>query len=390
MNILLIHPHDLYSPSEPWTIRIKKFAQEFMKAGHSVTLVYFPLDPRQANRTFRDNGIRIIALDRRLGIWRLARNILKMTELAGWADIIHFQKCYYYAALPALIAGLLRDKPVHYDWDDWETQIFYYSNPKYVFIGGFLDLFEKILPAAVSTVSVSSRYLRELCIARGAAAENVFIVPVGADLEEFTPGKNGGLVRKKYNVKDKLVMYVGQLHGGQYAELFIKSAKIITDCGSNDTTFMIVGDGYRLRELKCLARDLGVDKHCIFTASIPHQDVPHYMSEADVCVACFEDNGITRCKSPLKIAEYLASGKAIVASKVGEVENMLGGAGILVEAGRPEPLAEKISSVLSNESLRKEMGIKARRQAERTYNWRVSSETLLKAYENSLRHQGRV
>jgi glycosyltransferase involved in cell wall biosynthesis len=109
------------------------------------------------------------------------------------------------------------------------------------------------------------------------------------------------------------------------------------------------------------------------------------MREADVCVACFEDNGITRCKSPLKIAEYLASGKAIVASNVGEVEHMLGEAGILVEAGRPEPLAEKIVYLLSRDNLRRELGIKARQQAERVYNWKVSSSTLLHAYERGVK-----
>ncbi len=386
MNILLIHPHDLYSPSEPWTIRIKKFAQELTAQGHAVKLVYFPLDSTQAGRTFWDGQVQIVALDRRLGLVRLARNTARVAGLAKWADIIHFQKCYYYAAVPALVAGLLRNKPVHYDWDDWETRIFYYSNPKYTLVGGFLDLFEKVLPAAADTVSVSSRYLRELCVSRGAVMENIFIVPVGADLNEFKPGSNGGYVREKYGIRNKLVMYVGQLHGGQYAELFIKSAKIIVDCGRNDATFMIVGDGYRLRELQSLARDLGVDNRCIFTAAVPHQEVPRYMNEADVCVACFEDNGITRCKSPLKIAEYLASGKAIVASKVGEVETMLGGAGILVEAGRPEPLAEQITYLLSNDTLRKELGGKARLQAERVYNWRVSSGTLLKAYERGLKN----
>lgn len=43
MNILMIHPHDLYSPLEPWTIRIKSLARELKAAGHAVRLVYFPL-----------------------------------------------------------------------------------------------------------------------------------------------------------------------------------------------------------------------------------------------------------------------------------------------------------------------------------------------------------
>lgn len=105
-----------------------------------------------------------------------------------------------------------------------------------------------------------------------------------------------------------------------------------------------------------------------------------------MAVACFEDNPVTRCKSPLKIAEYLASGKPIVASDVGEVRDMVGEAGILVEAGNARQLAEKIIFILSDKRLGEELGIKARKRAEDIYNWRISAQTLLNAYERALQN----
>jgi glycosyltransferase involved in cell wall biosynthesis len=390
MKILMVHPHDLYSPSEPWTIRVKRIACEFVGKGHRVRLVYFPLDHRKANRRFEDSGIECISMDRRLGVWRLFRNTREMLALARDCDIIHFQKCYYYAALPALVAGWFRNKPVHYDWDDWETKIFYYSNPREFIIGEFLNLFEKLIPRVVNTVSVSSSHLRNLCLSRGVMPGNIFSAHVGADLEAFSPDISPrGQVKKKYAITGELVLYVGQLHGGQYAELFIKSAKAITTAHPH-ISFMLAGDGYRLGELKAMASMLGLNKHMIFTGAIAHSEIPYYIADADVCVASFQDNDITRCKSPLKIVEYLASGKAIVASNVGEVRNMVGGVGILTEPGDADSLAQGIRTLLGDKALRERLGVAARVRAQSRYNWSVTAVNILNAYEKAISSNGRL
>jgi len=389
LNILLMHPHDLYSSSEPWTVRIKNIACQFEAKGHSLKLVYFPLDKRDIGHSFLSDNIELIALDRRLGIFRLFRNILSVMRLSASCDIIHFQKCYYYVALPALIAAWIKNKPVHYDWDDWETKIFYYSNPSQFLVGGFINLFEKLVPMAVDTVSVSSGYLRQICLLRGVLNKNIFSAPVGANLEEFFPDPDSkGKVKGKYGINGQLVLYVGQLHGGQYAELFIAAAADILKENKRDIYFMIVGDGYRLNELKRIASDMGLGPRFIFSGFIPHEKVPSYINDADICVACFEDNAITRCKSPLKIAEYLACAKAIVASNVGEVRNMAGGVGVLTEPGNVSSLSEGIKSLLDNKALRDRLGHYARLRAERKYNWLVTADNILSAYTEAIRANG--
>lgn len=385
MNILLVHPHDIHSPQEPWTIRIKKISAELAKKGHRVRLVYFPLDSRLAHkREVLDDKIELIALDRRLGVFSIFRNISRMTKIAKWADIIHFQKCYYYAVLPSLIAACLNNKPIHYDWDDWETKIFYYSNPKQKVVGEFLNIFERLIPEVVDTLSFSSKRIRELSLSRGALAENIFPAPVGADLEKFNSGQNyWGRIRKKHGISNQIVLYVGQLHGGQYAELFIQSARLITE-KRQDVTFIIVGDGYRAHELKELVYNLDLARYFIFTGSVPHEEVPYYINDADVCVACFEDNDITRCKSPLKLVEYLACGKAIVASNVGEVRNIIGGVGLLTEPGNFQSLAEGISTLLNDKNLRERLSVQAKQRAERKYNWSITTDNILSAYHKAL------
>ncbi|MDD5669019.1 MAG: glycosyltransferase, partial [Candidatus Omnitrophica bacterium] len=103
---------------------------------------------------------------------------------------------------------------------------------------------------------------------------------------------------------------------------------------------------------------------------------------ADVCVAPFRDTPVTRCKSPLKIVEYMSCGKAVVASNVGEVPRMLGGAGVLVKAGDVRSLSDGIELLLKDPCLRKKLGEFARRRAENRYNWAQTAQTLVAAYES--------
>ena len=115
MKILLVHPHDLFDKSEPWTIRILSLAKEISKKGHSVKLCYFPvlLGGKYASVTI--DNVECISLNRAPTINSFLKNIRFLIYLGKWADIIHLQKCHCHAALPALIAAYIDTKPLHYD-----------------------------------------------------------------------------------------------------------------------------------------------------------------------------------------------------------------------------------------------------------------------------------
>ncbi len=382
MNILMVHPHDLFSPKEPWTTRIRNIAYEFKKKAHKVKLVYFPLEWKGHESRFTLEGVEFIPLSRRVGISAYIGNIFFLCQECKWADIVHFQKCFYHAALPAIFAAFVNNKPVHYDWDDWEIKIFNSSCRQPWFIGAFLALMERYVLVLCDTVSVSSGRLKEECLSYGINPDNLVMAPVGADLRLFNPAVSGIRVREIYNVFCPLVIYLGQLHSGQYAEQFIRAAKIILNQGL-EVKFMIVGDGYRLEGLKKMARGLDLKEDIIFTGAVAHRDTPLYLAAADAAVACFEDNDITRCKSPLKIAEYLACGKPIIASDVGEVKRMLAGAGIVTIPGDPQDLACGIRKMLEDEPLRKRLSYKARQRAVEIYNWENTAKNILEAYDIS-------
>lgn len=387
MKILMVHPHDLYSEFEPWTIRILNFAKQLVRKGHSVKIAYFPF--YKCKVSF-EGEIEILPLDRRISPLSLIQNLLRVYKLSKWADIIHFQKCHFYSAIPVLLAAYLRNKPLHYDWDDWEEKIFYSSViKKYslttLFAGLSFQLMERWIPMLVDSISVSSKKLKDLALERNPSIKRIFDAPVGADLNLFSPKVSSENRIKKFNLdNDFLVLYHGQLHSCQYVNLLISAIEIISKSSPHKIKCMIIGTGSKVDEAKKFALKLGVYDRVIFTGYIPHSDLPQYIAAADVCVACFEDNPVTQCKSPLKVAEYLASGKAIVASNIGEIKRMIGKAGLLVSPGSPLELAKGILKLLEDEELRKNMSLKARQRAEKKYNWRYSAENLERAYNSAL------
>jgi glycosyltransferase involved in cell wall biosynthesis len=386
MDILMVHPHDIYSKSEPWTVRIIYIAKEFAKKGHSVKLVYFPLTwEKQAPHILHEN-ITIIPLCRMHSASIFVSNISKLCSLAGGSDIIHLQKCFYHASLPAVIAGLIKHKPVHYDWDDWELKIYEASTRPGILrslVWVFLYFLESIIPKIVDTISCASERLKKECKKLGVDKTRIFNAAVGADILRFSPAVSGKPVRQKYEINKPLVLYLGQLHGGQYVEIFIKAAALLVSEYKKDISFMIVGDGYRADELKKLSGSLGLGSRLIFTGAVSHKHVPDYIAAADVCVGCFEDNDVTACKSPLKIAEYMACGKAIVASSVGDVPKMLGNAGILYPPLDIPALARAVIRILDDDKLKRELEVLSRERAQAVYNWSVTAENILRAYQKA-------
>ena len=182
-----------------------------------------------------------------------------------------------------------------------------------------------------------------------------------------------------------IVLYQGQLEEASFAEDFIRCA-VRVQAEVPNASFKIVGGGVKLLRLKELAEANGLQMN--FTGYISHRDVARHIDSAAVSVATFEDNEVTRCKSPLKIAEYLACGKPIVASDVGDVGRMVKDAGLLVRAGDVEGLAAAVVRLLREPALAARLGAMARGRAESEFNWARTTESIIDGYEMALRRFG--
>lgn len=386
MKVLLVQRFDIRNVS--CARRVVAIARELARREHTVALVNFPHEGRRESLPQLDpdlpDSVEIIELARKGTSF--FRNIRTLKSRAGEFDLVHLWKSYPDAALPALHAARKRDLPLHYDWDDWETEIARELTGSNL-TARLVARLEKRIPAMADTVSAASTELRRQATLLGVPGDRIWNAPVGVDLDEFArkqiPAREEMLAKLWPGDTQKevpVLIYVGQLEVATFAEEALAVAAKIR----RPVRVLVVGGGSRLNVLRQKAWSMGVNHRVAFTDYVPAAEVPTYLSLADVALAPFEDTMVTRCKSPLKVMEYMAAGLPVVGSDVGDVASIVGECGVVVPPGDGAAMADAVAGLLEDPDRRAALRRKAREKAEESFGWDRVTDTLLEAYNTAL------
>ncbi len=202
--------------------------------------------------------------------------------------------------------------------------------------------------------------------------EKITVVSNGANTSLFKPLAQDSCRRDLgLDLETPYVCFVGNLAPWQGVEYLVKAAPSILS-RYPECRFLIVGDGVMKNELLNLSRELGLEDRFIFTGVVPYDRVPVYINASDVCAAPFILARNAKIGlSPLKLYEYMACGKPVVASAISGVTDALEASkgGVSVPPENPETLAEAISKLLENQELRANMGSKGLSYVTENYSW---------------------
>ena len=254
---------------------------------------------------------------------------------------------------------------------------------------GSLDLLERYerlnLDAAARIFVVSEVERRNLEV-RGVRPEKIVVNPNGVDVEIFRPGVGGEETRRDLGIKDDEVVagFVGTFgpwHGVEKLAAAIKSMP-----PDLRVRFLLVGSGSLYAEVeKQLEREVN-EGRVIFTGAVGHDRVPRLLDACDILVAPHVPlaDGSEFFGSPTKVFEYMAMGKGIVASRLGQIGEVLVDreTALLVEPGSIEELTVAIVELVKDETLRVSLGAKARGVAEREHTWIHNARRVLEAYRS--------
>ncbi|MGB9774303.1 MAG: glycosyltransferase family 4 protein, partial [Bacteroidota bacterium] len=248
---------------------------------------------------------------------------------------------------------------------------------------GIARAYEQIAFSAAHLIVVVSEALREQLIKLGVPEQKILVNPNGVDLEEFRPDIDGSGVRKQFGIKkDRIVVgFVGTFTRWHGVHVLVEAGREALKEKPN-LHFLLIGDGPMRGELEEEVKSAeggGLDRHFTFAGLVAHEKIPEHLAACDILVSPHvwdENPAITESMtpffgSPTKLFEYMAMGKAIVASRVGQISEIFspGRDAILVEPGNVAQISEAIQKLAAHPRTRKALGRNARRKVIENFTW---------------------
>lgn len=230
-------------------------------------------------------------------------------------------------------------------------------------------------------VAVSNNF-KNMLVKRGFKAERIFTVYNGIDFSKEPTPYSREEFAKKYGLDiksdDILVGILGRFDPVKGMDTFIRAAKIVVS-RSPSVKFILGGEGKQRKELENLASSLGISSNVLF---------PGWINNAHEFMNCLDINVLTSLSEsfPYVILEGVLYKRATVSSNVGGISDLIesGKNGYLFEPGDYKKLAEYLTELVNNDSLRREMGERIYRKASAEFSLDNICKTHLDIYKNIL------
>jgi glycosyltransferase involved in cell wall biosynthesis len=252
-----------------------------------------------------------------------------------------------------------------------------------------LERFERLNLAAAARIFVVSEVERRNLLRAGIADEKIVVNPNGVDTETFRPDIGGVIARRELGVRQDEVLagFVGTF-GPWHGVLTLAEAITLLpdDCGIR---FLLVGAGRLRAEVERIVRSAGKAERVIFAGHVEHERVPALLDSCDILLSPHVPlaDGSEFFGSPTKLFEYMAMGKGIVASRLGQIGEVLADeeTALLVEPGNARELSDAILRLSQSRELREDLGAAARRIAVERHTWKHNAARVLDSYRDLVR-----
>ena len=222
----------------------------------------------------------------------------------------------------------------------------------------------RILRLADCVITINDK-LKDYVLKAGASLNRTYTVKAGIDLEQFNPSINDGVIRKRYGLGkfDTVLFFMGWLY--HFSGLREVISRLIH---SDGLKVLVVGEGDDFEYLKQLVSRYGLENKVILTGKQPYHLMPSFISASDICLLpAYPNERIMKDIVPIKMYEYMAMAKPVIATRLSGVVKEFGEDNGVVYVDGPEDVISKAKELISNDKIGK-LGIKARKFVEK-YSW---------------------
>ncbi|TAL03451.1 MAG: glycosyltransferase WbuB [Rhodospirillaceae bacterium] len=236
---------------------------------------------------------------------------------------------------------------------------------------------------AATLVLPVTKVLAEHVIAVGVPSSRIMVIPNGIAPEHFPATLTGDTVRARHGLVDKIIIgFTGFLRAWHGLPAVIEVLAEMQD--RYDVHFLVVGDGPARAELESEAQRLGVGARMTVTGVVGRDMIPAYVAAFDIAV----QPKATAYASPLKLFEYMALGRAIVAPDQPNVREVLsdGDNALLFSPADLTSLKQTLQRLIPDPALRLRLGAAAAATVtERKLTWDGNAARITAAFTDGSR-----
>lgn len=388
-RILMLLENNPYSQD----IRVKREARTLTNAGYQVTVIC--PKPKKGESKFHQivegvhlyqfpappEGSGFIAYVWEYGYATLMMLLVSLVVLVREGfDVIHAHNPPDTMFVIAAVYKLLGKKFV-FDHHDLSPEMYYarFGADAKKSIHWLLLLFEQCTFRLADHVIATNESYKTIAMERGKMAEEaVGIVRNGPDLERFRIVDPDPWLRQKATT---ILGYVGIMGPQDGIDYLLRSVhNLVYRLNRQDIFCIIMGKGADLVTLQEMATDLGLEEHVWFTGWIPDADLLRYLSTADICLDPDPSNPFNDRCTMIKMTEYMALGKPIVAYDLPEHRFSAGDAAIYAKGNDEMDFATKIAELMDDPERRTKMGRVGIERTTKMLAWSHQEQALLDVY----------
>jgi len=283
-------------------------------------------------------------------------------QIAQWCDVVVLYSVPTNGVMTLLLSKLI-DKPV----------IFHSFDILHRMTGNPLLLsptwaFERFVYPRASKVVVISPSLKRYMETIGVPSSDIVLLPPAVNTTMFNPGNSGDRFREELGISDddKIVLFSGWLYDFSGLDTMLQDLSGMVD-DFPDMKLVICGDGPLLPKLRTMQTKLDLEHQVKILGRRPYGQMPTIIASADICINPYLPDIRSKFAFPSKIAEYMASGKAVISTDLPGTSSMLGSnSGVLLVP--PSEFMDSLRKTIANDEWRKASGEDCRRFCEEHFS----------------------
>lgn len=227
--------------------------------------------------------------------------------------------------------------------------------------------------------------LKELAMELGSKPETTILIDAGIDLNDFDSQLDDSNIRNMYNISedDTVLFFMGWIYE------FAGMKELAIELGKNKEKYphmkiLIVGDGDAYDRMVEIKEEYDLGDQLILTGKQPYEKIPEFLASADFCLLpAYIDEEIMQDIVPIKLYEYLAMEKVVIASELPGISKEFGYGNGIEYVQKAEEVLETAQRIL-DEGRYEEISKKGREYV-KSNDWEAITDKFENALEELIR-----